>query len=142
MFSYPDAARYRLGPNYQQLPNNRPIAKVYSPYERDGPGRIDGNYGGDPNYVRSEFRPMTFSKRYQFPNHEQWQGHVVIKSTEVTDRDFVQPRELWEIIKKEKAVDEFLENFKPMIAGVEGRLREQVFGKMISRKTFQGFAAC
>lgn len=49
MFSYPDAARYRVGPNYQQLPCNRALS-VYSPYQRDGFMRADGNYGGDPNY--------------------------------------------------------------------------------------------
>src|SRR5258708_1824268 len=26
MFAYPDAARYRLGVNYQQLPCNRPVS--------------------------------------------------------------------------------------------------------------------
>lgn len=49
MFSYPDAARYRVGPNYQQLPCNRPL-EAYSPYQRDGPMRVDGNYGSDPDY--------------------------------------------------------------------------------------------
>jgi catalase len=63
MFSYPDAARYRVGPNYQQLPNNRPVSKVYSPYERDGPSRIDGNYGGDPNYDRSKYVSPVLDQR-------------------------------------------------------------------------------
>jgi catalase len=49
MFSYPDAARYRVGPNYQQLPPNK-AKYVYSPYQRDGPMRMDGNYGGEPDY--------------------------------------------------------------------------------------------
>jgi catalase len=51
MFSYPDAARYRVGPNWQQLPCNR-AKYVYSPYNRDGPMRYDGNYGADPDYGR------------------------------------------------------------------------------------------
>lgn len=54
MFSYPDAARYRVGPNYQQLPCNRPLS-VYSPYQRDGPMRLDGNYGSDPDYGKLGF---------------------------------------------------------------------------------------
>ncbi|KAG7406197.1 Peroxisomal catalase [Fusarium oxysporum f. sp. rapae] len=49
MFSYSDAAGYRVGPNYQQLPCNRPL-DAYSPYQRDGPMRLDGNYGSDPDY--------------------------------------------------------------------------------------------
>lgn len=49
MFSYPDAARYRVGPNYQQLHPNK-AKHVYCPYQRDGPMRVDGNYGADPHY--------------------------------------------------------------------------------------------
>ena len=30
MFAYPDAARYRLGANYQQLPSNRAHVQIYS----------------------------------------------------------------------------------------------------------------
>jgi catalase len=52
MFSYPDAARYRVGPNYQQLPCNKAL-HVYSPFQRDGPMRMDGNYDGAPNYGKS-----------------------------------------------------------------------------------------
>lgn len=50
LFSYPDAARYRVGPNYQQLPCNRAANHIYSPYQRDGPMRLDGNYGWEPDY--------------------------------------------------------------------------------------------
>ena len=70
MFAYPDAARYRLGVNYQQLPSNRAHVKVYNPYERDGRARIDGNYGGDPDYIRSEIRPVRVASRHALPTHE------------------------------------------------------------------------
>lgn len=129
MFSYPDSQRYRLGPNYQQLPPNRPLAPVYSPYERDGPGQIDGNYGADPNYVRSGTRPVAFSNRHQFPLHEIWQGSVTARSADLTDRDFEQPRELWRIMQRDGAADQFLDNIRPMLAGVEEKLLKQVFGK-------------
>jgi catalase len=129
MFSYPDSQRYRLGPNYQQLPPNRPVVPVYSPYERDGPGRIDGNYRGDPNYVRSATRPVALSARHQFPLHEQWQGSVTARSTNLVDHDFEQPRELWKIMQRDGAADQFLDNIRPMLKGVKKELREQVFGK-------------
>lgn len=35
LFSYKDAARYRLGVNFEQLPINQPLNKVHN-YERDG----------------------------------------------------------------------------------------------------------
>jgi catalase len=60
MFSYPDAARHHVGTNYQQLPCNKSLSQVYSPYQRDGTSTINNNYGGDPDYVRSDFRKMEF----------------------------------------------------------------------------------
>ncbi|MDG9716380.1 catalase [Streptomyces sp. DH24] len=40
LFSYPDTHRYRIGPNYNQLPPNRPRSAVNS-YAKDGPMRYD-----------------------------------------------------------------------------------------------------
>ncbi|MGI5437521.1 catalase [Streptomyces shenzhenensis] len=40
LFSYPDTHRYRIGPNYAQLPPNRPHAAVRS-YAKDGPMRYE-----------------------------------------------------------------------------------------------------
>lgn len=75
MFSYPDSQRYRLGPNYQQLPPNRPLSHVYSPYQRDGPARIDGNYGADPNYDYSSFRDVKGGPKDL--KHDEWVGGIV-----------------------------------------------------------------
>jgi len=49
LFSYADAARYRLGVNHDQIPVNAPRCPVAS-YHRDGRMRIDGNSGGKPSY--------------------------------------------------------------------------------------------
>jgi catalase len=40
LFSYPDTHRYRIGPNYSQLPPNRPHSPVRS-YAKDGPMRYE-----------------------------------------------------------------------------------------------------
>ncbi|AJE82695.1 MULTISPECIES: catalase [Streptomyces] len=40
LFSYPDTHRYRIGPNYAQLPPNRPHVPVHS-YAKDGPMRYE-----------------------------------------------------------------------------------------------------
>jgi len=108
MFSYPDAARYRVGPNYQQLPCNR-AKHVYSPFQRDGPMRLDGNYGADPNYVRSSFvkgkvGPMDVA-------HDEWVNSKVQNYPgEVDEDDFQQARDLWEIYKKHDEDQVFIEN--------------------------------
>jgi catalase len=96
MFSYPDAARYRLGVNYQQLPTNSTLSPVYSPFQRDGSANFKGNYGPDPNYVRSTLRPLNYGPASVA--HDTWAGQVVAFATEVTDEDFVQAKGLWDVL--------------------------------------------
>lgn len=139
MFAYPDAARYRLGANYQQLLSNRAHVKVYNPYERDGRARIDGNYGADPDYIRSELRAVNLSSRHSVPTHEHWDGKVQIYSTGVTEKDFEQPRMLWGIIQKEGARDQFLDNICATLLDVREHLRDQVYGKLDSSEVFARF---
>jgi len=51
LFSYGDAARYRLGVNHHQIPVNHPdAAALVNAYHRDdGAMRVDGNHGGVPS---------------------------------------------------------------------------------------------
>lgn len=48
LFSYPDTHRHRLGPNYHQIPVNRPL-KCFN-QQRDGAMAVNGNGGSAPNY--------------------------------------------------------------------------------------------
>ncbi|MGH3868182.1 MAG: catalase [Pseudonocardiaceae bacterium] len=52
LFSYPDAHRYRIGPNYKQLPVNAPKSPVYS-YSKDGPMRYQNV--SDPVYAPNSY---------------------------------------------------------------------------------------
>ena len=49
LFAYSDAARYRLGVNYCQIPVNAPKCPVHN-YHRDGSMRVDGNQGASVAY--------------------------------------------------------------------------------------------
>lgn len=112
MFSYPDAARYRLGVNYQQLPTNAPISLVYSPMQRDGFANFRGNYGPDPSYVRSSLRSMTYA--IANTSHDLWTGKAAAYTSEVTDEDFVQATALWEVLGRLEGQQE---NFVSNVAG-------------------------
>ncbi|PCD34558.1 catalase, partial [Fusarium graminearum] len=132
MFSYPDAHRYRVGPNYFQLPPNRPRNQVYAPCVRDGPGTMNGNYGGDPDYVVSQLRPVSVSKRVQVPTHEHFDGKVTSVVTEFTDKDYVQARELWKIIcGEDKGKRQFFNNIAPTIKDLPVKLQGKVLGRFI-----------
>ncbi len=53
LFSYPDTHRYRIGPNYLQLPINQPKAPVHS-YNKDGAMRYVHS-GNQPVYAPNSF---------------------------------------------------------------------------------------
>jgi len=56
LFSYGDAARYRVGINHHQIPVNYPRgAKNVNTYHRDGQGRVDGNQGSVPGYTPNSY---------------------------------------------------------------------------------------
>ncbi|MFG2072037.1 catalase [Nonomuraea maritima] len=95
LFSYPDAHRYRIGPNYLQLPVNAPRVPVNS-YNFDGPmayrnpeglGYAPNSYGGpvaDPALYEAENYHVTGEiVRSAYAKHAQ-------------DDDYVQARALWE----------------------------------------------
>jgi catalase len=54
ILAYPDAQRYRLGANYEQLPVNRPVIPA-NHHQRDGFMSVDGNGGANPNYYPNSF---------------------------------------------------------------------------------------
>ncbi|WZH47215.1 catalase [Fusarium acuminatum] len=107
---------------------------VYAPYVRDGPGTINGNYGGDPDYVGSRLNPVSVSKRVQVPTHEAWSGNVTAFATTISDKDFEQPRRLWQIICGEpKGKEQFLHNILPTLQDIPDEMKEQVleyFGRV------------
>jgi catalase len=64
ILSYPDAHRYRLGANYEQIPVNRCPFAVNN-FERDGSMRIDGNGGEGPNYFPNSFDGIQADPAYR-----------------------------------------------------------------------------
>ncbi|WP_077919202.1 catalase [Spirosoma sp. 209] len=66
LLSYPDAHRYRLGGNYEQIPVNRCPYAVHN-YQRDGQMRVDGNGGRTPNYFPNSFDTIVADASYKEP---------------------------------------------------------------------------
>jgi catalase len=65
LFSYGDAARYRLGVNHHQIPVNQPRCPVHS-YHRDGAMRVDGNHGG-----RLHYEPNSYGEWQEQPDFKE-----------------------------------------------------------------------
>lgn len=136
MFAYPDAARYRVGANYQQLPCNRPVSEVYSPYQRDGAMRYMTNYGDDPNYVKSQIKPINFKGKLGARGYStgHWDhtltGKIAAYASDVTDLDFEQARMMWGVLVKSGDEADFVENVVDSLAGgVIPELQAAAIGK-------------
>ncbi|MGP3953911.1 catalase [Streptomyces sp. 7N604] len=76
IFSYADTHRYRIGPNYAQLPPNRPHAPVHS-YAKDGPMRYEPARTGAPYAPNSYGGPAADTARYGDPQGWQAAGEMV-----------------------------------------------------------------
>jgi catalase len=75
MFSYPDAHRYRIGANYNQLPVNAPRSPVHS-YSKDGAMRYQKVT--DPVYApNSKGGPQADTGRYGEPAGWHTDGDLV-----------------------------------------------------------------
>jgi catalase len=151
MFAYPDAARYRLGANYQFLSTNATKSGIWNPMQRDGAMNFTSNYGGEPNYVNSRISKMEYKGHASIATREdeagakskvlevtplsqesdylEYESHATTFTTEVTDEDFVQPRALWAVMaKQDGAQARFVDNVAAHVAEVElPWLREDVY---------------
>jgi len=101
LFNYADAQRYRLGVNYRQIPVNRPRCPVHS-NQRDGFGRVDGNYGSLPHY-----EPNSFNQWQQQPDFAEpplrINGDAAHWDFRNDDNDyFSQPRALFNLMNSEQ----------------------------------------
>lgn len=100
LFSYPDTHRYRIGPNYLQLPINAPRVPVTS-YNFDGP--MTYRNMDDPVYApNSAGGPVAADNPYTGGDYKV--AGEIIRSAytlHAEDDDYGQPRALWENVLSE-----------------------------------------
>ncbi|MGW8401995.1 catalase [Streptomyces lydicus] len=92
LFSYADTHRYRIGPNYAQLPPNRPHVPVHS-YAKDGPMRFEPSRAARPYAPNSYGGPAADALRYGEPAGWETGGEMVREAYTLRreDDDFGQP---------------------------------------------------
>jgi catalase len=100
LMSYPDAQRYRIGTNYQQLPVNQPRCPVMH-YQRDGAMSV--GYGGSSTnyYPNSDSAAPKEAPEYRDPGLAL--GEVVADRYESRDLDnYTQAGNLWRIFSEDE----------------------------------------
>ncbi|MEU3270361.1 catalase [Saccharomonospora sp. NPDC006951] len=110
LFSYADAHRYRIGPNYKQLPVNASTSPVHS-YSKDGPMRYEKV--SDPVYApNSKGGPAADTERYGLPPSWYTDG-AIMRSAYVShdqDDDWGQPGTLVRDVMDDAARDRLVHN--------------------------------
>ncbi len=126
LFSYPDAHRYRIGPNYLQLPINQPHVPVHS-YNKDGAMRYRHDGSQVPYAPNSFGGPAADPDRYGDPG---WAVTGEIVRSAYTKRrdddDFGQPGALYRFVLSPTDQDH-------LVANVIEHLRGGVSSEIVKR---------
>jgi catalase len=131
ILSYPDAQRYRLGVNYEQISVNRCPFAVNN-YQRDGQMRVDGNGGKNPNYFPNSFDDIDIDQSYKEPplsinsNFADWYD----RNCEGENDHFSQPGRLFQIMTPEERQNT-IDNIVDAMSGIHGPLKEEIVTRQL-----------
>jgi len=126
LLSYPDAHRYRLGANYEQIPVNRCPFSTNN-YERDGQMRVDGNSGKKPNYFPNSFDDIKVDQTYKEPplpinsHFADWYD----RNCEGENDHFSQPGKLFQIMTQDEK-NHTIHNIVYAMSGISGPKKEEI----------------
>ncbi|MDH3251597.1 MAG: catalase [Ignavibacteria bacterium] len=126
LLSYPDAHRYRLGVNYEQIPVNK-CPYMVTNYQRDGFMRVDGNGGSDPNYF-----PNSFDDIYADGSHKELPMELDSSTADWYDRNaegendhYTQPGNLFRLMSV-KDKQNTISNIVGAMSGISGPKKEKI----------------
>ena len=132
ILSYPDAHRYRLGVNFEQLPVNRCPYAVNN-YERDGAMRLDGNGGSDPNYFPNSFDDIK--------PHENYKAQPLELDTNIADHynrnaegendHYSQPGIFYREVLSDYDKKNLISNVVGAMAGISGLKKSEIINRQL-----------
>jgi catalase len=131
ILSYPDAQRYRLGANYEQIPVNR-CPYFTNNYQRDGQMRIDGNGGRLPNYFPNSFDNITVDESYKEPSQE-LESNVsgwYDRNAEGENDHYTQPGNLFRLMVPGQQQN-LISNIVGAMSGIAGPKREEIINRQL-----------
>ncbi|WP_026462307.1 catalase [Adhaeribacter aquaticus] len=131
LLAYPDAHRYRIGANYEQLPVNRcPYAT--NNYQRDGAMRYDGNGGSAPNYFPNSFDGIYADEKYKEPTQDL--GTSISgwfdRNGEGENDHYTQPGDLFRLMTEEEK-KATIKNIVGAMSGISGEKRALIINRQL-----------
>lgn len=134
LLSYPDAHRYRLGTNYEQIPVNRcPYA---ANHQRDGQMRVDGNGGGSPNYWPNSTDDLVQdTRRPDAPLALDGAADWYDRNGPGDDDHYTQPGMLWRNVLSADERNYLVDNIVSSMKGISGPHRDVIVKRQIEHFT-------
>ncbi|MDB4924513.1 catalase [Mucilaginibacter sp.] len=131
ILSYPDAHRYRLGANYEQIPVNKCPFMVNN-YERDGHMRVDGNQGSAPNYFPNSFDDIEPDPAYKEPAWDFGSsvGDWYDRNAEGENDHYTQPGNLYRLMNDDQKHD-LIKNITHSMSGIDGPKKELIVNRQL-----------
>ncbi|MCZ4244508.1 catalase [Pedobacter punctiformis] len=131
ILSYPDAQRYRLGGNYEQIPVNR-CPYMTNNYQRDGQMRIDGNGGSAPNYFPNSFDDIEVDQSYDQPA---WPLDSLLadhydRNAEGENDHYTQPGNLYRLMDPQ-AKENTVKNIVGAMGGINGVKKDEIINRQL-----------
>jgi catalase len=129
VLSYPDAHRYRIGPNYHQIPVNqaRGVQGGARTYHRDGHLRVDGNGGGSVDYEPNTFGGPVADPQRKRPTMPATGDGDRWSHFDEDHRDwFGQPRLLWSEVMDDGARQRLVDNIVESMQGSPERIQRNM----------------
>ncbi|MEV1203091.1 catalase [Microbispora rosea] len=127
-FSYSDTQRYRVGPNYLQLPVNQARNADVRTNQRDGLMTYDQDRGGENPHVNYEPSITGGLREGRFPSHDeqgpQITGRLTRKRIPRTN-DYTQAGQRY-LLMEEWERDDLVENFVTMLSQCERPIQERM----------------
>ncbi|MBC7382255.1 MAG: catalase [Bacteroidia bacterium] len=132
LLSYPDAHRYRLGVNYEQIPVNK-CPYIINNYERDGLMRIDGNGDDSPNYFPNSFDNIEIDESYKEPAMElDHQDAYWFDRNGPQDNDhYTQPGILFRKTMTEEERKNTITNIISAMSGITGEKKNEIINRQL-----------
>jgi len=131
LLSYPDAQRYRLGTNFEQIPVNRCPFAVNN-FQRDGQMRVNGNGGSRPNYYPNSFDTLSPDESYKEPAEEldsltaDWYD----RNAPGENDHYTQPGNLFRLMDAQ-AKHNTISNIVGAMSGITGSKREEIINRQL-----------
>lgn len=132
LLSYPDAHRYRLGGNYEQIPVNKCPYAVNN-YERDGQMRVDDNGGSNPNYFPNSFDNIKPDESYKQPaweldtNVANWYD----RNAEGENDHYTQPGIFYREVLKDQDKKNLVSNIAGAMSGISGPMKDTIVNRQL-----------